>query len=97
MEYTLKVTIVPAPQDNRFAARVFIAADVDQAHVGTEQVWEAKLNALDPSPTADPRMWALMLLRELVMRLDADAWESHIGGQAKTMLSLFGHQEHYSN
>jgi hypothetical protein len=61
----------------------------DNRNVGTEQIWECSLLALNPGETADPRMWALMLLRETVMRLEPYAWENHVGPRAKTMLSLF--------
>lgn len=95
MEYTLKITVSPTIHEDTYAARIFISADDDTNHVDTEQIWETSLLALTPGETADPRMWALMLIREIRDRLEPDAWNGHIGGKAITMLDLFKPQGHY--
>lgn len=93
MEYDLSVTVRPTVHEDSYAVRIFVTGHEDHRNVGTEQIWECSLLALDPGETADPRMWALMLLRETVMRLEPDAWGQYIGPKAKTMLSLFEPKE----
>lgn len=97
MEYTLKVTVSPTSQETTYVARVFVSGHDDERHVGTEQIWETKLLALDPADEADSRMWSLMLLREILLRLEPDAWDGNISGKAKPMSSLFEHQGHFIN
>lgn len=89
MEYDLSITIRPTVHEDSYAARIFITGHEDNRNVGCEQIWECSLLALNPGETADPRMWALHLMREVVMRLEPDAWSGHIGSKAKTMLNLF--------
>lgn len=93
MEYDLSVTIRPTVHQDSYAARIFVTGHEDNRNVGCVQIWECSLLALDPGETTDPRMWALMLVRDVMTRLEPDAWAGHVGPKAITMLGLFEPKE----
>lgn len=95
MEYTLKLTVTPTVHEDSFSARLFIAIDEDDKHVDTVQIWEASILAIFPVETADPNMWALIMLNDIRDRLETETWRAHVEGTAKTMLSLTEPKQHY--
>lgn len=95
MEFTIKVTISPTIHEATFSARLFVSGDDGEKHVGTEQVWETSLLAMDPDDEADALIWAMTLLNEMVQKLGTDAIVGHLAAKGKPMSQLFLHQGLY--
>lgn len=91
MEYSVFVSVVPTEKTDFVQARVSIIGAVDYRYARSTEIYSTVMWSRAPHAESDAQLWALHVLREVVMNLDRTVYSERTPEQAKLMLELFEH------
>lgn len=88
MEYELVLRVVPTTRSETYNARVTISAHEDNRLIVCDCIWDAEVHLIKPHQDSDAHMWALHIVHEVALRLDALVYGDRPGPSVKLMSEL---------